>query len=346
MDAIDAALIAVQGSGLKLRIEVLACASSSLRSLRKLIAPLAAGGAAYAAEYSALALKLAQAHLPVIRKVLGRRKPNLIALHGQTIYHAPPSSWQILNPHPIAQCFGSPVLFDLRGADLAAGGQGAPITPLADWVLLRHPREHRIVINLGGFANYTALPPGGSGGIGKITGGDLCVCNQLLDTVAARHLKKPFDRNGSAASRGLIITSLYRMLMRLLDRQSRSGRSLGSGDQIVACLPRPGSTFEGPDIAATCCAAIGHTIGRSLKSADRVILAGGGAFNRTLVAEIARHFPGAVNTADDLGLPIQYREAIEMAVLGVLCADRVPITLPRVTHRRPGNLLSGCWIHP
>jgi hypothetical protein len=53
-----------------------------------------------------------------------------------------------------------------------------------------------------------------------------------------------------------------------------------------------------------------------------------------------------VNTADDLGVPIQYREAIEMAVLGALCADRVPITLRQVTQRRPGNLISGCWIHP
>ena len=346
MDAIDAALIAIEGRGLAMRVNVLHGASVSLRALRPLIAPLAAGKSGDAVAFTALALKLGQSHIAAIQLAIGRRKVDLIAVHGQTLYHAPPLSWQILNPHPIAQAFGVPVVFDLRGADLAAGGQGAPITPLADWVLLRHPSERRIVVNLGGFANYTDLPPGGRADIDHIRGGDLCVCNQLLDTIAARYLRKPFDRNGEAASKGRIIPVLYRRLCQQLQTQAAAGRSLGTGDEIVHCLPRPFAVSKGPDVAATACAAIGHTLSGALQAADRVILAGGGAFNRTLVAEISRHFPGSVNGADDLGVPIQYREAIEMAVLGALCADRVPITLRQVTHRNRGKLISGCWVHP
>ena len=74
---------------------------------------------------------------------------DLVAVHGQTIVHRPPVSWQLVNPAPVAARLACPVVFDLRQADLAAGGQGAPITPIADWVIFRAPGVRRAIVNLG-----------------------------------------------------------------------------------------------------------------------------------------------------------------------------------------------------
>jgi 1,6-anhydro-N-acetylmuramate kinase len=343
MDAIDAALVRIEGAGLAMKARLVHASTGTLRPLDHSMRPLARRGKATAEQFARIALMLGRAHVPVIRRALAGRAADLIVVHGQTICHAPPVTWQLLNPHPIAGAFGAPVVFDLRGADVQAGGQGAPITPLADWVLLRHRTERRVIVNLGGFANYTELPPQSRAAWSGVRGGDLCVCNQLLNAIAVRFLGEPFDRGGRAALSGSVIAPLLRRLLARLARQAAAGLSLGTGDELLDILPARAS---GPDLAATACSAIGSTLARSLRRADRLILAGGGAMNRALVRQITRDFPGSVALSDDLGVPKRYREAMEMAVLGALCQDRVPITLPAVTHRPPGPLISGCWILP
>src|SRR6185503_11214172 len=116
-------------------------------------------------------------------------------------------------------------------ADLAAGGQGAPITPLADFILFRSERERRAILNLGGFANYTVLPASNGGPaeryVAQIIGGDVCACNQLLDTVARELFSRPFDEAGGRAATGVVRPALFDGLQSILNAQASAGRSLG-----------------------------------------------------------------------------------------------------------------------
>src|SRR6185295_11728082 len=83
-----------------------------------------------------------------------------VAAHGQTLYHDPPNTIQWLDPSLIAAEVGCPVVSDFRRADLAAGGQGAPLVPFADYILFRHPTKNRVLLNIGGIANLTHIPAG------------------------------------------------------------------------------------------------------------------------------------------------------------------------------------------
>ena len=110
------------------------------------------------------------------------------------------------------------------------------------------------------------------------------------------------------------------------------------------------SSLNGPDLAATACDAIGRTIAEACRGFGHLVLAGGGVHNKALFASIARHANAlgslSVRASDDFGVPAAFREAMEFAVLGALCQDRVPITLPEVTGVRPPAPLSGCWAYP
>src|SRR5205823_4615032 len=108
-------------------------------------------------------------------------------------------------------------------------------------------------------------------------------------------------------------------------------RSLGTGDEVGDWIGRFRAWIKPEDLAATACAAIAQTIARRFETAPRVLLAGGGVKNRALAKEIASCSSSRVSLTDDLGVPSGYREAACFAVLGALCQDKVPITLPRVT---------------
>jgi 1,6-anhydro-N-acetylmuramate kinase len=284
-----------------------------------------------------------------------------VAAHGQTVFHAPPVSWQMLNGPVLAHELGVPVVFDLRAADLAAGGQGAPITPLADWVMFRseHPTA---VVNLGGFCNITLLPaplivhyntPRGTmrtndfiGEAALVDGFDVCACNHLLDRVARDLLGCEFDQDGRASASGRVHEGALHELFGLLAAQSKEGRSLGTGDEAVAWINRWRTQASGEDLAASACAAIARTIASRLGDSREVLVAGGGARNAALLDAIRRNTKAAVNATEKRGVPIEFREAAAMAVLGAMCEDKVPITLARVTGvgaRQEPTPIAGVW---
>lgn len=363
LDAIDAALVRIEGQGLAMRARPCAAATTPLRDHDDLAAPLralaqqqpmAAGDIARLARRFSLAVAGACVELLTRSRASGAidagERPALACVHGQTVFHAPPDSWQLLAPAVIARAVGAPVVFDLRAADLAAGGQGAPITPLADWVLFRDEREHRAVANLGGFCNVTMLPSsaGGeaSGPAGAVTGRDVCACNHVLDTIARRCLGTPFDEGGAAAARGRIDDDALDDLLGLFAAQHRAARSLGTGDEVVGWVGRHRARLDGADLCATACEALAQTIARATLDAERLIVAGGGARNAALVRAITSASAARVVRSDELGVDAAYREAVAMAVLGALCQDRVPITLPRVTGVPAPAPVAGAWVYP
>lgn len=342
MDGVDAALVRVEGEGLALHCSLMDFASADFVG-RDLLAACAGGAPLTAAQLASLTERVTSGHIEAIERLQQVDDASLFVIHGQTVYHSPPQSIQLLNPWPIVARWKRPLLFDLRGADLAMGGQGAPITPIADWVLFRSNTVGRAVVNLGGFVNVTLLPSDCRNPAEGVTGRDVCPCNHVLNAVAAARLGLPFDTGGHTASSGRADPSVVESLQAMLCTHGL--RSLGTGDEQIAGVLEMVSRLSDADALASACAAVARSIAASVGDTPEVIVAGGGAKNQRLIDELSRSCSGSVLLSDSLGVPVQAREAVCMAVLGALAQDGVPIHLPRVTGAS-GTLTSGCWIRP
>ena len=330
IDGIDLAVARIDGTGLAMRATLLAERSAPLGPLAERLRAAANQHPMPASEFAAIARELGVLHARESVELLrsaGIPHVDLAALHGQTVFHRPPESWQLLNAHPVALALQCDVVFDLRGADLALGGQGAPLTPLADWILFRtaYPRA---IINLGGFANATFLPADDdrthTQQVAAIRGADLCACNQLLDHAARCAIDKPYDSGGALAASGTRNEAAFTELRALL-------------------APH----LTPADLLATAADATGEAIGSALRASGvhDAVVAGGGARHGRLCAAIAITANCKVISSSDLGVPVSCREALEWAILGALAADGLEIALPAVTQRGSTGLIpSGTWI--
>ena len=362
LDAIDVAVATIEGTGLGMRARLRRHRATDLGPLRDDLREAACGQPMTAQRFAGLAGTLGCRYEAAIAAATETAGPiALIAVHGQTVFHRPPFSWQLIDPTRIARRFGCPVVSDLRQADLAAGGEGAPITPLADWVLFRAEGETpraRAIVNLGGFCNVTVLKkesheatkqrseegerPAG------VSGFDVCACNQVLDAVARAVLGTRFDEDGQAARRGRAVADAADPLHRLLREQRLGARSLGTGDEALGWVQTHRGAVAPADLAASAVAAVARCIGDSLDDAavDEVYVAGGGARNPALVEALAGHCRAPVARCDRLGVAVEARESLAMAVLGALSADGVAITLPSVTGCHDPAPVAGRWCLP
>lgn len=345
IDALDAALVDIQGAGLDMSACFIRGLSHPLGPLAADLRSLAEQRPTTAGQIARISRDFALLHASVVQDLLQTDRADLISVHGQTIFHQPPLSWQLFSAPVLAHACNTPVVSDLRAADLAAGGQGAPITPLADWIFFRSERS-TAVVNLGGFCNITLLPPTTRGTHADIHGLDVCACNHVLDHIARDLLDRPFDHDGLVALSGSIHEQASSDLIDMLARQSRSGRSLGTGDETGEWIARWRTIADPADLCASACHALGATIAQHTRNTERVLIAGGGARNSALMRSLRSLCPGQMQRTDDAKLPADYREAAEMAVLGALCADRVPITLPNVTHVSGSAPIAGVWSTP
>jgi 1,6-anhydro-N-acetylmuramate kinase len=347
LDGIDVAAAEIRGTGLQMRARLIRHDHADLGTLAGDLRRAAGQEPMTAETFAGLSLALGERYAEGVAAAAGDR-PDLIAVHGQTIIHRPPVSWQLINPAPVAARFHCPVVSDLRQADLAAGGQGAPITPAADWVLFGDQGTRRAVVNLGGFCNVSVLGEDGDEPLAGVRGFDVCACNQVLDAAARRGLDTPYDDGGGAALAGEAQDDAVAELVEILVRQRTSGRSLGSGDEAGSWVAAYGGRLLPEDLAASAVDAIARCIGEAVSAhdVDEIVIAGGGARNEALVGALGRHAGLPLRTSDELGVPVQAREAMAMAVLGTLCADGVPITLPQVTGRAEAAPLAGTWCLP
>jgi anhydro-N-acetylmuramic acid kinase len=335
IDGIDAALLEITGHGLEaMRCTFVRGASASLGPLRQPLRDLAEQRPMTAGAIAALARDFALLHAQVVTDLLGSERCDLICVHGQTVFHQPPLSWQLFEPAPLVHALRCPVVCNLRKADLARGGQGAPITPIADSVLFRHANVQAI-INLGGFCNVTQFGSHEA----RTRGKDVCACNHLLDFIARTRLGAPFDEQGNAASQGRVDAPLSRELCLALRAQGAARRSLGTGDELSTLIDRIAPGLSPQDLAATTCDAIAWCVREALPTdVDRVMVAGGGVRNRALMHALARRF-GRCETTHSAGIPPEFREAACFAVLGALTQDGCSIYEP------PGPL-AGNWAYP
>jgi 1,6-anhydro-N-acetylmuramate kinase len=355
LDGLDAALVRVEGTGLAIQAQCAAYCEQGLGELASTLRALANGEAQAAAAFLEAARSLGEIHAQAAAQLVEAlpRSTSLdaIAAHGQSICHWPAAgrSWQLFDPWPIVHRLGVPVVFDLRQADLVAGGEGAPITPLADWVFFRSDQRHRVVINLGGIGSITALPAGAAPQ--SIAGADVTPCNLLLDGLAQRLGAGLYDADGQQAQQGQTHPTIIDTMHQRIDQALAQHRTLGREqfqspwfDRLIEQL-QPDAN-EARDILACACEVVAQRLTDHplVREAEQLVLAGGGAKNAALVAALKRSTGSEIITTDqtEAALPIQARECAAMAVLGALCWDGIPITLPQVTGARtPG--VAGTW---
>jgi anhydro-N-acetylmuramic acid kinase len=288
-------------------------------------------------------------------------KLDLIGSHGQTIYHQGVASkylgrptrctWQIGEASVIAEKLRTPVVSDFRPADLAAQGQGAPLVPMLDYVLFRSEKVSRVLQNLGGIANMTAIPAGASSE--DVLAFDSGPSNIVIDGCMSRLFQKSFDRNGAVARRGRILRPVVEQLLRdsyyLVPPPKSCGREQYDEDflnRLLALCRR--SKARNEDVIATATALTAESIldayrrfvwphlGQKAPMAKSVeyVVAGGGARNSTLMRMLREGLEPLgvrVRSTDELGVPTQAKEAVAFALLAWLTWNNLPGNVPTAT---------------
>lgn len=346
VDAAEAALCRIRGSGASARVALIAHVSRPFppRLVRRVLS------ASTAQEICALNFQLgeefAQAALEVIRAAgLRPEQVDLIGSHGQTIAHLPraladaPSTLQIGEGAVIAERTGIPTVCDFRTRDIAAGGEGAPLVPYADWVLFRAPGERRALQNLGGIANVSVVGPRLEETLAFDTGPG----NMLLDAMAQRATggRLRCDRDGSLSRRGRPIPELLRRWLAHPALARPPPRSLGR-EMFGEALAGPAWARHGRrpfDLVATAAA---FTVEATARAYERwvfprtrvagVYVSGGGSRNPTLMEGLAaRLAPVPVRPLDALGFPEAAKEAACFALLASECVSNQPQNVPSAT---------------
>jgi anhydro-N-acetylmuramic acid kinase len=328
------------------------------KKLRATILAAAGGEDATAANFSQLSWRLGALYAECIATTARdlNLKPQLAAIHGQTIHHQAVaaqflgepirSTWQIGEPSLIAERLRVPVVSDLRPADLAAGGQGAPLVPMLDFCLFRHATKNRLLLNLGGIANVTVLPAGCS--TNEVLAFDTGPANMLIDAVMQRLYHRRFDKDGAIAARGeQLEAEMMSPYFGIAPPKSCGREEFGAAyvDRLLAAF---GSTARKQDIVATVTSLTGFSILAAyttfcvphlqqrapLAQTTELLAAGGGAKNQTLMRWVTEGFADLgvkVSTTAGAGISVDAKEAAAFALLGWLTWQGLPGNIPSAT---------------
>jgi anhydro-N-acetylmuramic acid kinase len=307
-----------------------------------------------------------------------RVKADLVGCHGQTIYHqgeARPflgrrvaTTWQTGESAVIAARVGAPVVSDFRPADIAAGGRGAPLVPYLDYLWFRDPRMGRIVQNIGGIANLTAIPA--PAGADDVIAFDTGPGNMVIDAVMGELFGQPFDRDGEIAASGNVIEPVVGAILRERFFRAKPPKTAGReefGREFVREFRRRCGRAKKEDAIATATALTARSIcdaverfvicgnptfrktgsnwGTSSKGVSNfreLVLSGGGAKNSTLVGMLVEGllpFGIQVRFSDEFGLPSEAKEAVAFTVLAYETWNRRPSNVASATGaKRPAVL--------
>ncbi len=294
--------------------------------------------------------------------------PQLIACHGQTIYHQGVATnylgspvrctWQTGEAAVIAERMRVPVVSDFRPADMAAGGQAAPLVPMFDFCVLRDARKSRVLLNLGGIANVTALPAACRAE--DVLAFDTGPANMVIDACMERLFKRGFDRNGATAARGRVLESVIAKMMRAQYFSARPPKSCGREeygeafvDQFISACESESPRKE--DAIATATSLTARTIADAYarfcrplferlapKAKAELIAAGGGVRNATLMRMLREQLEPAgvrLRSIEETGLNAGAKEAAAFALLGWLTWHGLPGNLPSATGARRAVIL-------
>ena len=285
------------------------------------------------------------------------RQISLIGSHGQTIFHQGvaagflgrrmASTLQIGEPSIIAGRTGVATIGDFRPADMAAGGQGAPLVPFVDYLLYRHPRIGRVALNIGGIANLTVIPAGARPG--QLFAFDIGPGNMVIDAIveSATRGRAHYDRDARLAIRGKLLPALLSTLLRERYLRKRPPKTAGReqfgrayGEKILAWGKRHRASTE--DLVRTATVFTSLSIADALRRfvlprarVDELIVAGGGARNPLLMAQLAAALPEIeIVPASEFGIPAEAKEAFAFAVLAYEAYHGRANNLPSATGAR------------
>lgn len=285
-------------------------------------------------------------------------KVGLVGCHGQTVYHQGVASrflgsdvrctWQIGEASVIAERLRVPVVSDFRPADLAAGGQGAPLVPMLDYVMFRSVKVNRVLQNLGGIGNMTAIPAGAS--VDDVMAFDTGPANMVIDSCMARLFGRGYDRDGAVARRGRVIDTVVERVLRESYFSAPPPKSCGREEfgesfaiRFLAMCRKAGA--KDADVIATATGFTAQSVvdayrrfvqKQIITSTAKVeyVVAGGGARNTTLMQMLRNGLEPLgvkVRLMEELGVPAQAKEGVAFALMAWLTWFGLPGNVPSAT---------------
>jgi anhydro-N-acetylmuramic acid kinase len=367
-DGINVAIVRIRGKGFRTHIELLHGSEFPYPAAvrRQVLAAMNARSTSVA-DLARLNFLLAELYAEAVHDAASRAgvKLELIGCHGQTLYHQGEArdflkrriacTWQIGEGAILAARSGVPVVSDFRPADMAAGGQGAPLVPFLDYLLYRDGRHGRIVQNIGGIANFTAIPGGASPE--QVIACDTGPGNMVIDAVTDRLFSRPFDRDGRMAARGDVLEKVVAEILRGPFFRRVPPKTAGReefGREFVAGFLRRCRGAAKQDVVATATALTARSIAQAVRTFvathgakkpgrpgfDEIIVSGGGTKNPTLLKMLQSSLPELkLRTTEDFGLPAEAKEAVAFAVLAHQTWQRLPSNIPAATGARRGAVL-------
>jgi anhydro-N-acetylmuramic acid kinase len=358
-DGVDVALVRICERARRTKVDLQGHrAFPFARALREAVVRAMNASAISTAELARLNWRLGLAYVEAIHATVDATgiRPELIGCHGQTLYHqgAPAlyagrrfaCTWQLGEPALLAAETGVPVVSNFRPADMAAGGQGAPLVPLLDYVLYAHRRRARILQNIGGIGNLTAIPAGA--GQERAIAFDTGPGNMVIDGLMQRLFGKPYDRNGRIAAQGKVLEPVLRGALRekffgQIPPKSAGREQFGreyTAELLAACRklsrkPEDAVATATALTSASICEAVARWV-RPLTAGTPIdcIVSGGGARNATLLAWLREGLAPqgcTVETSDDSGIPAEAKEAVAFALLAYRTWNHQPGNVPSAT---------------
>jgi anhydro-N-acetylmuramic acid kinase len=351
-DGIDVAIARIAPAKLKPQLTLLAHEAFPFpAALRRAVLAAMDAKTTSTAELARLNWRLGLAYAEAVKESSRKHKMklDLVGCHGQTLYHQPRSepyagqkfacTWQAGEAQAIAAALGVPVVSNFRPADMLAGGQGAPLVPLLDYVLFADAKRGRVLQNIGGIANLTAIPAGH--GPDKLIAFDTGPGNMVIDWLAQKLFGKAFDHDGALAAKGSVLGPVLSATLRhryfsLTPPKTAGREQFGrayAAEFLATCRRHSNSKH---DALATATALTAETIARSYARFVRAkmkrqevdfIVSGGGARNKSLVAMLAARFDPmgcTVTTSEKFGIPAEAKEAAAFALLAWQSWNRLP----------------------
>ncbi|MBP6080644.1 MULTISPECIES: anhydro-N-acetylmuramic acid kinase [unclassified Providencia] len=322
--------------------------------LKKRILNICQGQEATLSEIGKIDRELGTLYAEAINQLLtttGLPAEDVIAIgcHGQTVWHEPdseqPFTMQLGDNNRVAALTGITTVGDFRRRDMAYGGQGAPLVPAFHLAVLGHPIEKRIVLNIGGIANITALLPGA-----YVKGYDTGPGNMLMDTWVWRHKQKAYDEDGTWASHGHINVALLKAMLNDVYFRRSAPKSTGREYFNMQWLDQHLSNFplvSAQDVQTTLCELTAVSIADQVLlcgGCERLIVCGGGARNNFLMQRLAALLPGIeVASSDKFGLSGDDMEALAFAWLAARTISGLSGNLASVTGASQETVLGAIY---